>query len=332
MYKTPYTAYFIIITVLTFALTALAARILIPKLKSIKMGQKILDIGPRWHKSKEGTPTMGGLSFIFASAAVFLTVCVFIMVKEGGDFALKLIITVITALLNGVIGFFDDLVKYSKKQNEGLTAWQKMLIQLSVSGAYLFAMTIFGFISTSVHIPFLGISLELGWFYYIFALILITGTINGVNFTDGIDGLASTVTFIVGAFFAVAAFKSDNGPAAVVSALLIGACLGFLVYNFHPAKIFMGDTGSLFLGGLVTGAAFLINDPLIIVTAGIIYMIEVVSVILQVGYFKLTRGKRLFKMAPIHHHFEKCGYGEIKIVTIFSAVTLIMCAVSYFRS
>lgn len=328
--KTTLLIYFIIAMLLTFIITVIAARILIPILKSKKMGQKILDIGPRWHKSKEGTPTMGGLTFIIGVTITFLILMLIPFVRDSLNGNLKILITLCMALLNGVIGCIDDWAKFSKKQNEGLTARQKMFLQLLVAGAYLFIMTLTDNITTAVYIPFIAVELELGWFYYVFALILITGIINSVNLADGIDGLSSTVTFIVGGYFAVTAFTIADVQTGILSAMLIGACLGFLVYNFYPAKLFMGDTGSLFLGGIVIGLAFMVDNPLIIVLAGLIYIIESISVMLQVGYFKLTHGKRLFKMAPIHHHFEKCGWGELKIVTVFSLVTLVMCVIAYF--
>jgi phospho-N-acetylmuramoyl-pentapeptide-transferase len=294
--------YFIVTLVLTFILETVTVRILIPKLKSHKMGQKILEIGPRWHKSKEGTPTMGGLSFIFASLAVILTAGLYGCFYFGED-GKKLWLTLAMAFLNGFIGFIDDYVKFIKKQNEGLRAGQKYLLQLFAAGAYLFSMSYFGYISTALYIPFADITVELGIVYYVFALILITGIVNSVNLTDGIDGLASTVTFIVAAFFAAAAFRLGTWDTVFISALTAGVCLGFLVYNFHPARVFMGDTGSLFLGGLVVGAAFMTDNPAIILIAGLIYLIESASVMIQVTYFKLTGVKRLFKMSPIHHHF-----------------------------
>ena len=311
------------------ALTALIVRIIIPKLKSHKMGQKILDIGPRWHKSKEGTPTMGGIAFIFASVPIVALALCFSGISAVKRELMITLITFIMALLNGAIGFLDDYIKFFKKQNEGLRAYQKYLLQLIVCGAYLYAMYTAGLIDTSVYLPFIGTEIELGIAYWFFAVILITGIINSVNLTDGIDGLASSETAIVGAFFAVAAFSMNIASAKLLSAVLIGICIGFLVYNFYPAKIFMGDTGSLFLGGMVIGLAFCINEPLIVLLCGIMYVVESVSVILQVGCYKLTH-KRIFKMSPIHHHFEKCGWSEIKIVGIFSAVTAIMCTVAYF--
>ncbi|MBQ8741878.1 MAG: phospho-N-acetylmuramoyl-pentapeptide-transferase [Clostridia bacterium] len=321
---------FLISLVASFALTVLFSRVLIPKLKSLKVGQKILDIGPRWHKNKEGTPTMGGIAFIAANIIVFTILTVVLAVaKKDIDFA-KLIICFAFAISNAVIGIIDDRAKIFKKQNQGLTAPQKYLLQLVSAALFLFFMAINGSVSTALYIPFVGKTLELGWFYYVFSLVLITGIVNSVNLTDGLDGLASSVTFVVGGFFALAAFVCGVFELSLMSGLVIGAVLGFLVYNFYPARVFMGDTGSLYLGGAVVAMAYLLDNPAILFTVGIIYIIESFSVILQVGYFKITHGKRLFKMAPIHHHFEKCGWSEIKVVFVFSIITLVFCAISWF--
>lgn len=315
---------FIITFVCVFALTALFTRMIIPKLKSMKLGQTILEIGPRWHKNKEGTPTMGGLAFISATLIVIAAI-IFPVIKITGAVPTKLIISVIFAVLNGAIGVVDDMTKFKHHKNEGLTAAQKYLLQLAVSGLYLFAMTYFTGLTTRLHIPFTDFSVELGFVYYVFALLILTGIINSVNLTDGIDGLASSVTMTASAAFAVLAFFASDMEAAMLSAATIGACLGFLTYNFYPARIFMGDTGSLFLGGSVCALAFMLDDPLIVILIGIIYVIESLSVIIQVTSFKLT-GKRVFKMSPIHHHFEKCGWSEIKIVSVFSLVTALFSA------
>ena len=319
-------------TVLTFIITVLAERKLIPVLASKKMGQKILEIGPRWHKNKEGTPTMGGLAFIAASCITGAAMCVYIGVMRGAAAAAPLIMTLAMALASGLIGMIDDRAKLRKKRNEGLTAPQKFLLQLVLSGLYLLGMRLIGAINTSMRIPFTDIHLELGIFYYIIALLLLCGVMNSVNLTDGIDGLASSVTSVVALFFGAAAFfagKTDPSLAAV-SALMLGSCTGFLVYNAYPARVFMGDTGSLFLGGLAVGAAFLADNPLIVIICGLVYICETASDILQVGYFKLTHGKRLFKMAPIHHHFEQCGWSERKIVAVFTVATVLFCAAAWF--
>ncbi len=321
--------YFITALALTFALTAIFARILIPKLRGMKMGQKILDIGPRWHKNKEGTPTMGGICFIAAAIIVFAGVAIFANINGAGEGLTTAVIVMLFALANGAIGIVDDLTKFKNHRNEGLTAAQKYLLQLISAGLFLAALKLTGNITTEFALPFTDISLDLGIFYYIISILLITGIVNAVNLTDGIDGLASSVTLALGAFFAVVGFIVPALPTVLVSAITMGACLGFLVYNFYPARVFMGDTGSLFLGGLAIGMAYMINEPLIIVIVGIVYICEAASVMLQVGYYKLTK-KRLFKMAPIHHHFEKCGWSELKIVGVFSLVTVIAGVIAYF--
>lgn len=321
---------FFSMTVGVFLVTWLILRKLIPYLKSKKIGQKIYDIGPRWHKGKEGTPIMGGLGFIIATLLGLAVITgVYIYFGRASEL-LGVWLTLALALLNGLIGFFDDYTKLIKKQNQGFLAWQKLLLQIIVATAYLWAMSACGFIDTALEIPYFDIEIDLGIFYYFLAVLFIAGMVNSVNLTDGIDGLCSSVSAVVGAFFAVVAFIMLRPELAVFPATVIGGTVGFLMYNFYPAKIFMGDTGSLYLGGAVVGMAFLINEPLIILLAGIIYLVEVASVILQVGYFKLTHGKRIFKMAPIHHHFEKCGWSEVKIVGVFTLITAVACVIAYF--
>lgn len=318
---------FIIAMIASFALTVAFSRFIIPILKSRKMGQMIKDIGPRWHKSKEGTPTMGGICFIFAMLIV--SVAAIIVNREG---AIPFALAMGLGLMNGLIGFIDDYRKLVKKDNEGLLAWQKFALQLVAAGVYLFVMTVSGNLETTLQIPFTDIRLEnLGVLYYIIAVLIITGMSNSTNLTDGIDGLASSITLVVAAFFALYGFYAQSRPLELISAVLIGGMIGFLVYNFHPARVFMGDTGSLFLGGLVTGAAFAMGQPLVILICGFVYVFEAISVILQVGVFKLSgRKKRLFKMAPVHHHFEQCGWSENKIVAVFSAATLVFCTIAWF--
>ena len=309
---------FVVSIILNFTLTALILRFLIPALKSLKMGQKILDIGPRWHKSKEGTPTMGGLSFIAACVLTTAVTVTFMALRDGPESC--------TALL---IGVFDDMVKFSRKRNEGLRASHKYMLQLLVAGLYLFYMQMTGNLSTELYIPFVGMTFDLGIWYYVIALLVLTGIVNSVNLADGVDGLVASETTVVGIFFASAAFYMGNFHAAFVAALVIGACLGFLTYNFPPARVFMGDTGSLFLGGMVSGLAFMLNNPLIILLAGIMYVVESASVIIQVTSFKLT-GKRVFKMSPIHHHFEICGWSELKIDGVFTLITALACTAAWF--
>lgn len=320
---------FLIVTAAVFVLTVLAERILIPILRAKKIGQKILDIGPRWHKSKEGTPIMGGIGFILATLLVLAGFFILHAVRgDAADF-IPLSLTLAFAVANGAIGFVDDYCKLIKKQNEGLSSKQKLFLQLVIGAAYLCVMAYTGNLSTAVRIPFTALELELGWFFYPVALILIAGVINGANFTDGVDGLASSVSFVIGGFFAVWALTSQNEALSVVSGALIGATLGFLVYNAHPARIFMGDTGSLFLGALIMGAFVQTQQILLGLLVCGVFVIEMLSSFLQTFYFKLTHGKRLFRMAPIHHHFEKCGWGEWRVVIVFSLVELVFCALSF---
>jgi len=321
--------------VLTLILTVVISHKLIPVLKSKKMGQKILEIGPRWHKSKEGTPTMGGLAFIAAAVIVGILSCIACAIFGDIKDALPFVYVLLYGVLNGLIGIVDDSAKLRKKQNEGLTARQKYLLQLGAATLFLVLMHGTGIINTVLYIPFLGVAWDFGFFYYAIALLLLTGMVNSVNLTDGIDGLASSITLVVGIFIsAVAFFTIQAAPFAtglsLIGATLIGGTLGFLVYNFYPARVFMGDTGSLYLGGMVVGAAFLLGNPLIVVVCGIVYIIETASVMLQVGYFKITHGKRLFRMAPIHHHFEQCGWSEVKIVSVFTVVTALACVLAWF--
>ncbi len=319
-----------IVCVGSFALTAILTYFIIPILKGKKVKQHILEIGPRWHSSKEGTPTMGGIGFIIAILASLLGMSIYYIVNNRQGELIPLALTVCLAVLNGMIGFFDDFCKLMKKQNQGLKAYQKFALQVLVAILYLVLMRVFNCIDTELHIPFTGIQVELGFVYYIFALFTIVGMVNSVNLTDGIDGLASSVTFIVFTFFALAGiFKYADHSVTMFSGALMGGMLGFLLYNLNPARVFMGDTGSLFLGGAVVGAAFMIDEPMIVFIIGGMYLLEVISVMLQVGSFKL-RNKRIFKMAPIHHHFEKCGWKENKIVIVFSAITVALCAVSWF--
>ena len=323
--KTEMLIEFLILLICTFAMTAILSHFVIPILKSKKMGQKILEIGPRWHKSKEGTPTMGGICFI---AAILLSV--------GGALAVNqkeiksVLATLALACLNGLIGLIDDRAKLMKKKNEGLLAWQKYSLQLVAAGGYLFLLHLLGLENTTLVLPYTDIAIDLGIGYYAVALIVITGMVNSVNLTDGIDGLAATMSLVVGGFFALAGFVAGTRSLTLLSAVLMGGMLGFLVYNFHPARVFMGDTGSLFLGGFMTGCAFALGQPLIILICGLVFVFEAVSVMLQVSVFKLSgRKNRLFKMAPVHHHFEQCGWSEYKIVTVFSIATLLFCAVAW---
>lgn len=322
---------FILCLVFVFIPTTVISRYLIPVLKSKKMGQKILDIGPRWHKSKEGTPTMGGLAFLASIIVVGIVFAVVYALSEDAQTGgvAGILFTLALGLTNGIIGIIDDLTKFKKAMNEGLTPPQKFLLQVLFAALYLVGMNSVGLLSTTVSIPFTQVVIDLGIFYYFIALVLITGLVNSVNLTDGIDGLCSMVSFVVGVFFFVVGLVFGSVVLCALGGMICGGCGGFLVYNFYPARVFMGDTGSLFLGGLIAGGAFMLSEPFVIIIAGIIYIVESLSVIIQVGSFKLT-GKRVFKMSPIHHHFEKCDWSEIKIDVVFSIVSLVACALAVF--
>lgn len=320
---------FITASVAVFLLTVVAERILIPILRAKKCGQRILDIGPRWHKNKEGTPTMGGIGFILPA---LLVSAVFFLIKAvrgtSADY-IPLALTLAYAVGNGAIGFADDYCKLIKKQNEGLTAKQKLFLQLVLAAAYVAVMAYTGNLSTKLNLPFTDAVWDLGWFYYPVAVILLAGVVNGGNLTDGIDGLASSITFVIGGFYAIWAFSVSDESLALESAILLGASLGFLVYNFHPARVFMGDTGSLFFGALVIGSAFGMENPLVGVIVSMVFILEMLSSFLQIAVYHFTK-KRLFRMAPVHHHFEKCGWGENKIVAVFSAVAVLFCVIGWF--
>ena len=320
---------FIIAGVSSFALTAILSRCIIPILMAKKAGQPIRAEGPKSHYSKAGTPTMGGIAFIMAIAIVLMGITLWYAFAKKQSELIPMALTMALAVMNGMIGFVDDYKKLVKKQNEGLSAKQKFLLQLVAAIAYVVLLKLVGHVNTTLHIPFTEINVELGIVYYIFSVILIVGIVNSVNLTDGLDGLASTVTLVVSVFFAAVALTTLNPSLSMISAVLIGAMLGFLIYNHHPAKVFMGDTGSLFLGGAVVGAAFLINEPIIILIAGGIYVFETVSVMLQVFSYK-TFHKRIFKCSPFHHHLEQCGWSEVKIVSVFSIITALLCAVAWF--
>ena len=306
--------------ILTFAI----GHVLLPVLRALKAGQSIREIGPTWHNVKAGTPMMGGLMFVLS--AMICTICnIPFMEDYSAIFAL------LVALCFGFIGFLDDYTKLVKKRNLGLTSLQKALLQMAVSALYLYILYRQGVMTTELYIPFVNTTISLHPAVYIFfAMFVMIGCDNAVNLTDGVDGLCGSVSIPVMLFFAAAAFAMGRYDLAVIPAALVGGLVAYLYYNWHPAKVFMGDTGSLFLGGMVCALAFALDMPLILVLVGFIYIIETLSVILQVGYFKLTHGKRLFKMSPIHHHFEMCGWKEEKIVLTFTAVSAVMCVLAWF--
>ncbi|MFA5561092.1 MAG: phospho-N-acetylmuramoyl-pentapeptide-transferase [Eubacteriales bacterium] len=325
-----HTANYLLTLLAVFALTLVMTRALIPRLRALKMGQRILEIGPRWHKDKEGTPTMGGLSFLFAVLVVSaLMYALYAPYTPTADL-LPLALTLLYAFANSAVGIADDLTKVKKRQNEGLHAWQKILLQSVFAAAYLALLFLYDIISTELPLPFTNVVLDLGPFYFPFAFLLLIGTVNCANLTDGVDGLASSVAMVIGGFFSYVAFQSGHVALMVLGACMLASALAFLIYNYHPARIFMGDTGSLFLGALAVGCAFIIDSPLIIVLCGAVYFIEGLSVILQVLYFKLSGGRRLFLMAPIHHHLEKLGWHEEKVVSVLTMLSILLAVIAYF--
>ena len=324
----------LVAAVVAFVISAVIGKFLVPALRRWKAGQSIKEDGPTWHMSKQGTPTMGGLMFILATIIV-------VLVFNGpailsGDWTS--VIVLVFALVFGAIGFLDDYAKIKKKENTGLTAGQKFLLQLAAAILFIVLLRKCGILSPNLYVPFFGVELHLPWVVYlIFAVLVITGTVNAVNITDGLDGLSSSVTLPVCAFFA-AAFgwawvkwqQSGTAGMAVFAAALFGGLVGFLLYNHYPAKVFMGDTGSRFLGGAVCGMAFALDMPLILILVGIIYIIETLSDIIQVTYFKATHGKRIFRMAPLHHHLEMGGWNEKKVVFVFASISLVFCILAFF--
>ncbi len=331
---------FVVVAVgIAFLVTSVSGIWLLPMLRKLNFGQTILDIGPKWHKNKQGTPTMGGIMFIAGIA--FAVVAGYTMLAygtpEGGVTAFlgneiyraRLFYGLILAIGFGLIGFADDYIKVVKKQNEGLKPMQKIVLQTLIGCVYLSLLYISGDKMTTLIIPFLG-TIDIGLFYYPYAIFVMIATSNAVNLTDGIDGLLSSVTFVVGIAFMVITGMLYMNEMAIMAGALAGGCLGFLVWNFYPAKVFMGDTGSLFLGGVVLALAFGTGLSFFILLVGIIYVIEAGSVALQMTYFKITKGKRIFKMSPIHHHYEMSGWSEVKIVVIFSIITAIACAIAIY--
>ena len=312
--------------VVGFAAAFLMGKWLIPRLRALKAGQEIREVGPKWHNSKAGTPTMGGLCFIFASA--FSAVTGWYGYRTG-DYTHLLVLAL--AVMFVAIGFYDDYIKVKKHRNLGLTGLQKLLLQIAAAAIFLLALHFTGELKYDLYIPFVRqpVAKVPTVLYLAVAVFVIVGCVNAVNLTDGIDGLASGVTLPVMVFFTVTALGKEKFGLAAFPATLAGGLIGFLFYNFYPAQVFMGDTGSLFLGGAVVGLAFALDMPLVLLLVGLIYIIETLSDILQVGYFKLTHGKRIFKMAPIHHHFEMCGWSETRVVAVFSIVTAILCLLAY---
>lgn len=331
-----YTAMFV--AIISFVVTSLLGFVVIPYLRKLKFGQTILEEGPKWHKEKQGTPTMGGVMMVAGVLVAMATGFAF-SYFTAGDYStemkdpyvmLRLLAGVIMALCMCAIGFFDDYIKVVKKRNLGLTAKQKTFMQLLVSAAYLITLAAAGMKTT--YIPFIGdvdIVSGFGLLFWPIALMFIYGFTNAVNLTDGLDGLASSVTLVVACAFLLASGYMGIGSTNVLSAALAGACVGFVLWNSKPAKVFMGDTGSMFLGGMVVALSFGINRPILLILMGCVYLIEALSVVLQVFWFKRT-GKRIFKMSPLHHHFEMSGFSEQKVVMLFSLIALVGCLIALF--
>lgn len=310
--------------VVAFSISVILCPIIIPLLRMLKFGQYVREDGPKTHQKKAGTPTMGGVIILLSVVITSL-----FYMKNHKETLLVLFATVGF----GVIGFLDDYIKIVMKRSMGLTAWQKFSLQLVISAVFTIYYLKVLELEPEILIPFTGgmrngLYIEMPpWMFIVFAFLVMLGTVNGTNFTDGLDGLASSVTLLVAVFFTVVAIGTNSGLSVITSAVA-GALMGFLVYNVYPARVFMGDTGSLALGGFVSSAALVLKLPVFIVIVGLVYLIEVLSVMLQVGYYKISHGKRIFKMAPIHHHFEQCGWSEMRIVTVFAIITALMCLVA----
>lgn len=315
---------YIVAAILAFCITAIMGKGMIPFLHRLKFGQNIRDEGPKWHKNKQGTPTMGGIMFIIGiTVSVVLCLCIMpsLNLTQTPLMNVKLIAGLGMGIAYGVIGFLDDYISVVKKRNLGLTERQKLFLQFGVAIVYLFSVYLAGGNSTTI-IPFVG-RVDFGIFYYIISAVLIVGLVNAVNFTDGIDGLNTTVCFFSFLGLAVCASMLVCHGASMMAIACAAACLGFLIWNFHPAKVFMGDTGSLFLGAMVAAVAFAIEMPILLLPICIVSWWEIISVVLQVSYFKISGGKRLFKMSPIHHHYEMKGWSEVKICSVFGFLSLL---------
>jgi phospho-N-acetylmuramoyl-pentapeptide-transferase len=323
----------LLVPALAFIITAVSGHFLIPVLKKVGMKQTIYELAPDSHKKKQGTPMMGGFMFIIGSlSALAIGIVFYYKFSENAVLRLdnvpfyRLIVGIIFILLNASIGFTDDYIKAVKHQNAGLNPKQKMILQFFYGAAFLYALYILGDTSTAVIFPFLG-ELNLGLFYYPIMLLVIVYLTNAVNLTDGVDGLCGSITVITGVALAMCSAALGAQEYTLFSLAIAGACLGFLVHNLHPAAVMMGDTGSMYLGGFVVAVGFVLHQHIILFVVALVYIIEALSVVLQVIYFKITKGKRIFKMSPIHHHYELSGWSENKIVVVFSTLALV-CAVA----
>lgn len=305
--------------IISFAVSVVLGPVVIPFLKKLKVGQTVRDEGPKEHLKKNGTPTMGGILILIS-----IVVTSILYVKEYP----KIIPVLFVTMGFGLIGFLDDYIKVVLKRSMGLRAWQKMALQILVTGVFAYYITHYTDVSLAMKIPFMpGVTLDLGIFNIPFLFFIVIGAVNGANFTDGLDGLASSVTVLIATFFTVVAIGLQSGIEPITCAV-VGALLGFLLFNVYPASVFMGDTGSLALGGFVAATAYMLQMPIFLALVAFIYVIEVLSVVIQVSYFKISGGKRVFKMAPIHHHFELCGWSETRVVAVFSIVTALLCLVA----
>ena len=318
---------YILSFIVAFGAAAIIGQVLVPLLRKLKAGQMIREDGPTWHMSKQGTPSMGGLMFILAMGIAIL-VAGWDLLRQG---QYNHIVVFLFALVFGVIGFIDDFQKLRHRANEGLTAPQKFMLQLVAAIVFTIIMRRGGYLTPDLYIPFLGIEIVgIPWvLYMIFAAFVMVATVNAVNLTDGVDGLATGVTLPVALFYVGLSAWFGREDLTVAAAALAGGLAAFLIYNFHPAKVFMGDTGSLFLGGAVCGFAFALNIPLVIPVVGLVYVLEVLSDIIQVAYFKKTGGKRFFRMAPLHHHLEMGGWSEVKLFCVFSGGTMLLCILAF---
>ena len=323
-----------IVAIAIFVLTSLFEYFMIPLLRKLKVEQLVRSDGPDWHKKKNGTPTMGGLGFVFATLIVMAGFFLVRAYRGDSSSFIPLALTLAYAASNAAIGFVDDYCKLLKHDNEGLTEAQKFFLQLVMAAAYLCVMTYTGNLDTLVTVPFFNTSIELGWFYYPLALLVLTGVVNGGNITDGVDGLASSVTAVMGVLFIAVAFLLCDLQLSLVGSILVGTTLGFLIYNRHPAKVFMGDTGSLFFGAIVIAAAFQTDAELIGLIVAAVYIIEMLSSFLQKMVFKITRimtgkGRRIFRIAPLHHLFESYGWRENQVVTVFALAETVFCMIAF---
>ncbi len=305
--------------IISFAISVLLGPVVIPFLRRLKVGQTVRNEGPKEHLKKNGTPTMGGILIL---VSVVLTSILYVK-----DYP-RIIPILFVTMGFGLIGFLDDYIKVVLKRSMGLRAWQKMALQILVTGVFAYYVVHYTDVSLAMKIPFIqGTYVDFGILNIPILFFIVIGTVNGANFTDGLDGLASSVTVLIATFFTVVAIGLDSGIEPVTCAV-VGALLGFLLFNVYPASVFMGDTGSLALGGFVAATAYMLQMPVFLAIVAFIYVIEVLSVVIQVSYFKLTGGKRIFKMAPIHHHFELCGWSETRVVAVFSIITALLCLVA----